>query len=67
LRDRCWTHEPLPPGTEVLIQCSAHGAARAAVLTGDGVRPAVPLRRVAPGQTVALYDGDEVVGSGIAA
>jgi tRNA-specific 2-thiouridylase len=52
---------------EVLIQCSAHGAARAAVLTGDGVRPAVPLRRVAPGQTVALYDGDEVVGSGIAA
>jgi len=67
LRDRCWTHAPLAVGTEVLIQCSAHGAARAATLTEDGARTALPLRRVAPGQTVALYDGEEVVGSGIVA
>jgi tRNA U34 2-thiouridine synthase MnmA/TrmU len=26
-----------------------------------------PDRRVAPGQTIALYTGDQVVGSGIAA
>jgi tRNA U34 2-thiouridine synthase MnmA/TrmU len=25
-----------------------------------------PLRRVAPGQTVALYEGDNVLGSGTA-
>jgi tRNA-specific 2-thiouridylase len=67
LGDRCWTHEPLAVGADVLIQCSAHGAPRAAVITEDGVRTAVPARRVAPGQTVALYDGDEVVGSGVAA
>ena len=26
-----------------------------------------PQRRVAPGQTVALYDGDRVLGAGLAA
>jgi tRNA U34 2-thiouridine synthase MnmA/TrmU len=26
-----------------------------------------PQRRVAPGQSVVLYDGDEVVGAGLAA
>jgi tRNA U34 2-thiouridine synthase MnmA/TrmU len=37
------------------------------MLTETGVRYLEPDRRVAPGQTVALYDGDEVLGSGIAA
>jgi len=63
---------------EVLVQCSAHGAPHAAtiesspVVPGDSssgtavVRWATPQRRVAPGQSVALYDGDEVVGGAVA-
>ena len=35
-----------------------------AVLTEDGVRFSEPERRVAPGQVVACYLGDVVVGSG---
>jgi tRNA-specific 2-thiouridylase len=55
-----------------LAQCSAHGPALPAVVQiGDGrldVTFATPQRRVAPGQTVALYDPDhpdDVVGSGV--
>ncbi len=62
-----WVAGPRSPGTVVLAQASAHGRARPAVLTETGVRYLLPDRRVAPGQTVALYDGDEVLGSGIAA
>ena len=61
-----------PRATAVLAQCSAHGPAAAAEMTrcGDGlaVRFDRAQRRIAPGQTVALYDPcrpDEVVGSGI--
>ena len=57
-----------PVSGRVLAQCSAHGAALPAVfdaatatLTWDE-----PRRRVAPGQAVVLYDGDEVVGGGLA-
>jgi tRNA-specific 2-thiouridylase len=54
----------------VLAQCSAHGEARPGVVEGDRERAILwwdrPQRRVAPGQTAVLYDGDEVVGSGIA-
>jgi tRNA-uridine 2-sulfurtransferase len=56
----------------VQAQCSAHGAAVAATaaITGDGsaveVHFAEPRRRVAPGQSVVVYEGDEVVGGGIA-
>ncbi|MGA8727020.1 MAG: tRNA 2-thiouridine(34) synthase MnmA [Acidimicrobiales bacterium] len=57
-----------------IAQCSAHGAPSFCTLVrhGDGlsVEFAAPERRVAPGQTVALYDRDDpdrVVGSGIAA
>jgi len=62
-----WVADPLAPGTVILVQTSAHGRARAAMLTETGVRYIEPDRRVAPGQTVALYDGEEVIGSGIAA
>jgi tRNA-specific 2-thiouridylase len=64
-----WTGAPVAAGTRVLVQTSAHGAAVAATYDGDGwLRLAEPQRRVAPGQTVALYDvGDEVVlGAGVA-
>jgi tRNA-specific 2-thiouridylase len=50
----------------VLAQTSAHGEARPATVAGDVVRWTVPQRRVAPGQSVVLYDGDTVVGGGIA-
>jgi tRNA-specific 2-thiouridylase len=57
----------------VMAQCSAHGRAVPAAVVADGeglwVRFTVPQRRIAPGQTVALYDPgrpDQVVGSGIA-
>ncbi len=57
------------------VQTSAHGAADPAevgVATEGGpgrwlVRWATPRRRVAPGQSVVFYEGDEVVGGGTAA
>ena len=58
---------------EVLVQCSAHGAPRPAVLEGSsgGVRLRWdrPQRRVAPGQSVVLYDTTDrfVLGGGVAA
>jgi tRNA-specific 2-thiouridylase len=66
LSRQTWTSGPLPSGASVLAQCSAHGAAEPARLEGDVVRFDEPRRRVAPGQLVALYHDDEVLGSGIA-
>ncbi|HVB06257.1 MAG TPA: tRNA 2-thiouridine(34) synthase MnmA [Acidimicrobiales bacterium] len=66
LERRSWTGEELPPGAAVEVQASAHGATRPARLTGEGLAFDEPVRRVAPGQLVALYQGDRVVGSGIA-
>jgi tRNA-uridine 2-sulfurtransferase len=69
LRSMVWAEYPVV-GT-VAAQCSAHGeprAARVEPLNGDRavVRFECPQRRVAPGQSVVLYDGDEVTGGGIA-
>jgi len=61
-----WADDPLAAGRQVEVQCSAHGRPRPALFTGDGVRFCEAQRRVAPGQTVALYEGDRVLGSGIA-
>ena len=66
LRQLCWVDEPVPEGAPVLVQASAHGEAQPAVFEGHGVRYAEPRRRVAPGQSVVLYDGDRVLGGGIA-
>jgi tRNA-specific 2-thiouridylase len=66
LTERTWVHSALAVGTEVLAQASAHGHAFEAIVTPDGLGYLRARRRVAPGQTVALYVGDEVVGSGIA-
>jgi len=60
-------------GFAALAQCSAHGVPVACTVADDGagglaVTFAAPQRRVAPGQTVALYDParpDAVVGSGV--
>ena len=50
----------------LVVQCSAHGQAQPATIDerGDGraiVRWARPQRRIAPGQSVVAYEGDEVV------
>ena len=50
----------------VLVQTSAHGHVNTAVLDGDVVRWPAPRRRVAPGQSVVFYEGDEVVGGALA-
>jgi tRNA-specific 2-thiouridylase len=58
---------------DVLVQCSAHGAACRASISetrsGVAVEWAEPQRRVAPGQSVVFYDlGDRrVLGGGLAA
>jgi tRNA-uridine 2-sulfurtransferase len=65
LLDLAWADAPV--GGPVLAQCSAHGEARSGWFEGDEVRWDHPQPRVAPGQSVALYDGDQVLGGGIAA
>ncbi len=64
-----WIAETPAPETAVSAQIRAHGSEISAVLetVGDGgatVRFAEPQRGVAPGQLVALYAGDEVLGGG---
>ena len=55
------------PGAGLLYaQVRAHGEPAAAQLVGRVVRFVDPQPRVAPGQVVALYDGDTLVGGGIA-
>ena len=62
-----WVNGPVGPADEVLVQCSAHGEARPGRYDGDAVHFASPRPRVAPGQSVVLYAGDEVLGGGEAA
>ncbi len=67
LAERTWVDAPLPSGTRVAVQTSAHGEARPATLTDRGIAFDEPARRCAPGQLVACYRGEQVVGSGVAA
>lgn len=62
-----WVDAPVAAGTRVLVQCSAHGSPVAGVWTGDAVDFAEPQRFVSRGQSVVLYDGDDVLGGGLAA
>jgi tRNA-specific 2-thiouridylase len=62
-----WVDRAPAAGTAVAAQVRAHGAALDAVLETDGVAFATPQPRVAPGQVVALYEGDALLGGGIAA
>ena len=55
-----------PVSGPMLVQVSAHGQAVEAELVGDEVRWATPHRRVAPGQSVVFYEGDEVTGGATA-
>ena len=64
-----WVGEPVggAGAVAVQVQTSAHGDPGDAVFDGATVHFAAPQRRVAPGQSVVLYRGDEVLGGGIAA
>jgi tRNA-specific 2-thiouridylase len=50
----------------LLVQVRAHGTPFEGRLDGDTVRFARPQPRVAPGQVVALYRGDVLLGGGLA-
>lgn len=62
-----WVDHPVTTGENVEVQYRAHGAAVPAVWEGAVVRFETPQVAVAPGQTAALYRGDQVLGSGIIA
>jgi tRNA U34 2-thiouridine synthase MnmA/TrmU len=53
--------------TDLFAQTRAHGVPVAASFDGTTVHFETPQPRVAPGQVVALYTGDALVGGGIAA
>jgi tRNA-specific 2-thiouridylase len=55
-----------PPAGAVTAQWRAHGDAVPARVDGARVVFATPQPRVAPGQVVVCYDGDRVLGGGIA-
>ena len=59
-----WAGDAIEQG--LVAQTSAHGTPRPARVVGDRVFWGSPQQRVAPGQTVVLYEGDVVVGGGIA-
>ncbi len=64
-----WADRPVRGA--VLAQCSAHGPALPAVVEPGPDRTArlrwdEPQRRIAAGQSVVLYDGDVVLGGGLA-
>jgi tRNA-specific 2-thiouridylase len=67
LSDVTFVGAPVSGG--VLAQCSAHGAPRSAEFDGQVLVWEQPERRIAPGQSIALYDPTdaEVLGGGIAA
>jgi tRNA-specific 2-thiouridylase len=64
LDDLRWTAGPVD--RPLVAQGSAHGRPLPCTVEGEVVRFAEPQRRVAPGQSVVLYEDDEVVGAGIA-
>jgi tRNA-specific 2-thiouridylase len=65
VRDLLFT-DGVPSSGALTAQMRAHGDPVAATLDDTTVRFARPQPRVAPGQVVALYDGDVLVGGGIA-
>jgi tRNA-specific 2-thiouridylase len=63
-----WVDQAVPAGVPVEVQCSAHGSVLGATYAGEGeIVFDQPQRVVAPGQSVVLYDGDDVLGGGVAA
>lgn len=67
LRDLTFVHEAPDTSEPLLVQTRAHGGVALGRLSGSELVWGVPQPRVAPGQTVAFYRGDELLGGGIAA
>jgi tRNA-specific 2-thiouridylase len=67
IRDVQWVSATPAPGQALEVQTRAHGRVIAGRLEGDRVRLHAAVPRVAPGQVVAFYDGDALVGGAIAA
>jgi len=65
--DVTWVVGPPSPDADVWVQTSAHGRPTRGRVEGATVRLHEPMARVAPGQVVAIFDGDVVVGGAIAA
>jgi tRNA-specific 2-thiouridylase len=61
-----WTGGEVAAAAALHAQCSAHGDPRPCTVHGSTVVFATPQRRVASGQSVVLYAGDQVVAAGIA-
>ncbi len=59
--------DPPSAGEELLVQVRAHAVPFVGTWHGDRVVCTSPQPRVAPGQVVALYRGDVLLGGGIAA
>jgi tRNA-uridine 2-sulfurtransferase len=59
-----WVDEAPRSGAWLEAQTSAHGQPARGTLSGATLWWDRPRRRVAPGQTVALYRGDRVLGAG---
>jgi tRNA-specific 2-thiouridylase len=66
VRDLRFVHEQPVADDQLGIQVRAHSTPTTGVLAGSTVRFATPQPRVAPGQVVAFYDGDVLLGGGIA-
>lgn len=66
LRDLTFVDTPPAGRGDLQAQTRAHGTPVASTFDGTTVQFATPQPRVAPGQVVALYAGDALVGGGIA-
>ncbi|MFZ4584551.1 MAG: tRNA 2-thiouridine(34) synthase MnmA [Acidimicrobiia bacterium] len=66
VEDWCWTTGEPESGQVFDVQTRAHGAVFAAVFDDGALVPVAPVPRVAPGQVVACYAGDELVGGALA-
>jgi len=67
LRALTFTNERPSSRARLEVQVRAHGTPCAGSLVEDRVEFVDPTPKVAPGQIVALYEGDELVGGGVAA
>jgi tRNA-specific 2-thiouridylase len=66
LRDLRFVQEPPAAACSLHVQVRAHGTPAPGSLDGSTARFDRPQPRVAPGQVVAFYDGDALLGGGIA-
>lgn len=66
VRDWCWVDAPPRPEAVVLAQARAHGEPFPARVDGDRIVALEPVPRVAPGQVVAVYENDVLLGGALA-